>query len=500
MEAAPLLGEGGERARRRSLEGGRGGGGEGGEGAALSRGALLGFLAACLSCTSFGFDIGSTACAVRADQLLADFGLPAQSWQQGLLVTASLYGATAASFALFMADDAFGRRQEMVLGNTLFLAGTAVSALAPGVGAVGAGRFLFGLGVGAVMHGAPPFIAETSPAALRGLLISLKEAFVVGGVALGYFVGIAYPDAGGWRHIWAMDLPFAAVALAFSLIVQESPRWLAARGFRVRAEESLAFYRGGQAPPQELRAILAAGAASGGASSLEGRGGRGKLSWRGLVEFWRPLEVSCGLVFLQQVSGQPSVMYYTPTIFEGVGMSGQTAVAASGFVSLVKMAATGLSATVVDRYGRRPLLLLGTGLMAVALAVLAGASFGDGRGHRGGGISAVGDLTLLGLGVFVVGYQVGFGPISWIMVSEVAPLRARGTLVGIATTVNFMGNIIAGQLVPIMLGSMEHASVWLIFLVITLLSLLFIYHRVPETKGRSLEDIERLIADPRGAP
>ena len=362
-----------------------GGGGGGGGGAALSRGALLGFLAACLSCTSFGFDIGSTACAVREDQLLADFGLPAQSWQQGLLVTASLYGATAASFALFMADDALGRRQEMVLGNTLFLAGTAVSSLASGVGAVGAGRFLFGLGVGSVMHSAPPFIAETSPAALRGLLISLKEAFVVGGVALGYFAGIAYPNAGGWRHIWALDLPFAAVALASILVVQESPRWLAARGLRARAEESLAFYRGGHAPPQELRAMLAAGAASGGASTLEGRGGRGKLSWRGLVEYRRPLEVSCGLVFLQQVSGQPSVMYYAPTIFEGVGMSGQTAVAASGVVSLVKMAATGLSSTVVDKYGRRPLLMLGTGLMAVALAVLAGASFGDGGVQKGGG-------------------------------------------------------------------------------------------------------------------
>ena len=122
------------------------------------------------------------------------------------------------------------------------------------------------------------------------------------------------------------------------------------------------------------------------------------------------------------------------------------------------------------------------------------------RVSRGGVISAGGDLTLLGLGVFVVGYQVGFGPISWIMVSEVAPLRARGTLVGIATTVNFLGNILAGQLVPIMLGSMAHAAVWLIFLVITLLSLVFIYRRVPETKGRSLEDIEKLMADPRGAP
>jgi len=418
------------------------------------------------------------------------------------LVTASLYGATVASFALFLADDAVGRRQEMVLGNALFLAGTAVSALASGVGAVGAGRFIYGLGVGAVMHSAPPFIAETSPAAQRGLLISLKEAFVVGGTALGYFAGIAYPSAGGWRHVWAMDLPFAGIALALSLLVRESPRWLAARGFRARAEESLAFYRGGYAPPQELRAMLTAAATSqGGAPALEGRGGRGKLSWRSLVEYWRPLEVSCGLVFLQQVSGQPSVMYYAPTIFEGVGISGRTAVAASGVVSLVKMAATGLSSTVVDRYGRRPMLLLGTGLMAVALAVLAGASFGDDQGQSGGGgISAGGDLTLLGLGVFVVGYQVGFGPISWIMVSEVAPLRARGTLVGIATTVNFLGNILAGQLVPIMLGSMAHAAVWLIFLVITLLSLVFIYRRVPETKGRSLEDIEKLMADPRGAP
>ena len=160
----------------------------------------------------------------------------------------------------------------------------------------------------------------------------------------------------------------------------------------------------------------------------------------------------------------------------------------------MKTAATGLSAAVVDKYGRCPLLMGGTSLMAAALAIMAAADFfRSGESHQG-------NLTLIGLALFVIGYQVGFGPISWIMVSEVAPLRARGTLVGVATTVNFAGNILAGQLVPVMLGSMRHAAVWLVFLAVTLLSLVFIRYRVPETKGRTLEDIEKLMAPRPASP
>ena len=168
---------------------------------------LLAFAFASMAGCLFGYDIGSTASVVTADQALADFDIRSNSWQQGALVSCSLYGALASSLSLFALGEVIGRRQEILVANAMYVLGSLGSVLPPahtsyGVGVIIASRFAYGTGIGLTMHSAPAYIAETAPSDLRGLLIAMKEAAIVLGILLGYLAGSVFSYPGGWRVIW----------------------------------------------------------------------------------------------------------------------------------------------------------------------------------------------------------------------------------------------------------------------------------------------------------
>jgi len=213
--------------------------------------------------------------------------------------------------------------------------------------------------------------------------------------------------------------------------------------------------------------------------------------------------VGCGLVLLQQVTGQPSILYFATNIFKAAGFGNSASMQAVG-IGLVKLLATLFTVWKVDDYGRRNLLFVGISMMSVALALLAG-SFGHSHcqtPHTSLNECTPGKiivpkgwsmLTVIAFMLYVSGYQVGFGPIAWLMISEVFPLRVRGSALSIAAVVNFASNIGMTVATPVLLQVLKPTGLFVIFLCLAFSSLLFVHLFVPETRGKSLEEIEAIM-------
>jgi len=214
----------------------------------------------------------------------------------------------------------------------------------------------------------------------------------------------------------------------------------------------------------------------------------------------RPLIIGCGIVFLQQVTGQPSVLYYATNIFKSAGFSSTAALSSVG-VAFVKLLATLFTVWRVDQYGRRFLLFVGIGMMAVALAILGVGFLSQTCKTPGVSVSACsqddiqlsggwGIATVLALMLYVSGYQVGFGPIAWLLISEVFPLKVRGAAMSIAAIVNFTSNITMTLTLKVLQNMLTTSGVFFVYLGMAFVSILFVWGIVPETKGKTLEQIE----------
>merc|ERR1712217_428487 len=233
------------------------------------------------------------------------------------------------------------------------------------------------------------------------------------------------------------------------------------------------------------------------------------VKWTDAFRYPKPLVIGCGLVFLQQVTGQPSVLCFATNIFKSAGF-GETAALSSVGVGLVKLLATLFTVWRVDHYGRRFLLFVGISMMTVALALIGVAFMFRECQSPGVALANCSDsdvglpkpwayATVGGLMVYVSGYQVGFGPIAWLLIAEVFPLQARGAALSIAAVVNFGSNIGMTLTTKVLQNALTPAGVFFGYLVFCVVSLAFVKFVVPETKGKTLEQIERQLAAPKAA-
>ncbi|KAM7463568.1 hypothetical protein LguiA_031689 [Lonicera macranthoides] len=453
--------------------------------------AILPFLFPALGGLLYGYDIGATSCATISVESATSSGITwynLSSVDVGLITSGSLYGALIGSVLAFNVADFLGRRRELMVSAILYLVGALITAFAPVFVVMVIGRLIYGIGIGLAMHAAPMYIAETAPSQIRGQLISLKEFFIVFGMVLGYSIGSILVDAfAGWRYMYGISAPIAVIMGIGMWWLPASPRWILLRAvqgkgnmqeLRESAVKCLCRLRGeamSESAPQQIDEILAELSYI----SEENEATFGEL-FQG--KCLKALTIGAGLVLFQQITGQPSVLYYAATIFQTAGFSAASdATRVSILLGLLKLIMTGVAVLVIDKLGRRPLLLGGVSGMLISLFLLGSYyTYLD-------NLAAVAVVALL---LYVGCYQISFGPIGWLMISEIFPLRVRGRGLSLAVLINFAANALVTFAFSPLQALLGAGVLFFIFGVIALVSLLFIYFVVPETKGLTLEEIE----------
>ncbi|KAG2544835.1 hypothetical protein PVAP13_9KG384865 [Panicum virgatum] len=458
---------------------------------------ILPFLFPALGGLLFGYDIGATSGAtisVQSADLSGTTWFNLSSVQLGLVASGSLYGALGGSILAYRVTDFLGRRIELVTAAALYILGALVTGFAPNFVALIIGRILYGIGIGLAMHGAPLYIAETSPSQIRGTLISLKELFIVLGILFGYLIGsFEIDNVGGWRYMFGFGAPLAAVMAIGMWSLPPSPRWLLLRAVqgkgsmednKKKAIQALRTLRGSSASEKVLAddvedTIISIKAA------YAGQEGEGNI-WEVFEgASLKAFSIGGGLVLFQQITGQPSVLYYAASILQTAGFSAASdAARVAIYIGLFKLLMTGVAVLKVDDLGRRPLLIGGVGGIALSLFLLAAYY----KILNNFPFVAVGALLL-----YVGAYQVSFGPISWLMVSEIFPLRTRGRGISLAVLTNFGSNALVTFAFSPLQEFLGPENIFFLFGAIAVLALVFVILNVPETKGLSLEEIESKI-------
>jgi sugar porter (SP) family MFS transporter len=447
----------------------------------LGRFVLVAAGLAALSGLLFGFDTGVISGAL----LYVNDSFPVlqeSSFLQGLVVSGSLFGAAIGAAVGGRLADAIGRKRLIFIGGILFFVGSAGMAVSPTVNWLIISRFVDGLGIGFASVVAPLYISEIAPSSVRGSLVTLNQIAITGGQLVSYVSNFALArillDAGlTWRVMLGTGVIPAAALIVGVLYLPESPRWLFEQGEEREARSVLGQIRNGTDIEAEINEIKRT-------VEMEEEG-LGEL-----LEPWvRPmLIVGIGLAILQQAVGINAVIYYAPVILEATGFSNIASLVGTVGVGLVNVSLSIVAALLLDRVGRRPLLLTGFTGMFATLSVLGGVYYFVGLS------TSIGLLALALILLFVAFHAVSVGSIYWLMSSEIFPLNIRGTAVGVCTVILWIGNFAVAQFFPALFDVGPAFAFWT-FAVVALLGVVFTYYLVPETKGRSLEEIEADLRD-----
>ncbi len=424
----------------------------------------------------FGYDTGVISGAL----LFLRVAFHLSHLMQGVVTSIALAGAAGGAAVAGTLADRFGRRPILIVTAAIFVAGALVSALSVNLPMLLAGRLLVGVGIGGASMLTPLYLAEIAPAARRGALVSFNQLAVTSGILISYLVGYALASSGAWRWMLGLGGVPGVILGVGMLLLPETPRWLAGHGHMDETKAALRRLRGPKANIEPelaaLRADLNADAKAKPENQLSHAAAR------------LPLIVGVGLAVFQQVTGINTVIYFAPQIFEASGLSSAAvAILATAGIGVVNVVMTALAIWLVDRVGRRPLLLFGMGGMGVSLCVLAAGSM---LGHG----PLLGWLTAGGLAAYVGFFAVGLGPVFWLLISEIFPLAIRGRGMSAATIANWLANLLVALTFLDLVDVLGRPGVFFTYAALSFAAVLFAYRLVPETKGLSLEAIAALWA------
>jgi len=417
----------------------------------------------------FGFDTAVISGTINFIQPY--FGL--SEAELGWTVSSLLFGCIAGVFLAGKAGDHYGRKKVLMLAALLFFISAIGSASAQALFYFIAARILGGLAVGVASILSPMYIAELAPAQYRGSLVSLNQLAIVIGILVAFFTNYLLVDSGinNWR--WMLLVMAApAVLLFFSLfLVPESPRWLVARQRNAEALAVLIRTSGEKFAGSELLEIE---------DTLKIHQ---ESVFRDLMApKVRPLiYIGIILAVFQQITGINTIMYYAPKIFAGLGNSNQSALLQTLAIGCTNVVFTFTAIAFVDRFGRKLLLIIGSGGMMFFLLGLSALYF----------MKQTSGILVL---VFILGYIACFcaslGPVVWVVISELFPNRLRSKGMSIAIVALWIACVIVTITFPVMLEKLSGGITFLIFAVICLANLLYTWQYVPETKGKTLEELE----------
>jgi MFS transporter, SP family, arabinose:H+ symporter len=424
----------------------------------------------------FGYD---TAVINGANQFLkTHFGLDA--FEEGMAGASAILGCIPGAMCAGFLSDRFGRRKVLFLCAFLYAISGLLSAIPATFHQFLAARFISGLGIGASSMICPVYIAEIAPKERRGQLGSLFQLGIVIGIFLTLFINAQIQGFGdpvwnaaqGWR--WMLGAEVAPAMLLFGLLffVPESPRWLIQAGRETEARSILQGVGGADHAREEIAAVR---------SVLHEEEGRFVELFH--ARFRRPLIIAVLLMMFSQFSGINAIMYYSTKIFVAAGVGVKDSFTASALVGAVNLLLTFVAILLVDKAGRRLLLLIGLAIQVVALGMV-GLMF-----HQN-----IGGLWLMTFIIlFIAAFAMALGPISWIVCSEIFPTKVRGRAMSVATFTIWSSCYLVAQTFPMLNDNpaIGPATTFWIYAFCSLMGLIFVFAMLPETKGRSLEEIER---------
>jgi sugar porter (SP) family MFS transporter len=424
----------------------------------------------------FGYDTGVISGALL--YIKRDFH--AGPVAQEAIVSVLLIGAAAGALLSGWLADRIGRKYTKIISGTVYAVGALGCAFALNTGMLIGFRALLGFAVGTASFVSPMYISEVAPPKARGGLTSFNQLAVTTGIAVAYLVNFAFKDVpGDWRWMLGVAaVPGTALAVGM-LSVPRTPRWLVEHGQPDHAQRALDELREGTGADtgRELDDLEQTSRESSQSSVRDLLSPR----VRGL------LVVGLGLALFQQLVGVNTVIYYAPTILQQTGLHASAAITQTLTVGATNVVFTIVAILLLDRVGRRPLLLTGTVVAGIALLGLAGYFAFPTLQHRAPW------LALAALLLFMAGFAVGLGPVFWLMISEIFPQRLRSKAMSATTIVNWLANFAVSATFLTAVGAITRQGTFLLYAVLAAVAVAFFAWRVPETKGRSLEEIQQDI-------
>ncbi|HKZ36198.1 MAG TPA: sugar porter family MFS transporter, partial [Chryseolinea sp.] len=422
----------------------------------------------------FGYDTAVIAGVIGFLQTKFQLSTAMMGWAASSAIWGCVFGAMGAGYL----SDKIGRKKVLIITAVLFIISSLGAAIPANLTQFVLARFIGGLGIGAASMLSPLYISEISPAKIRGTLVSLYQLAIVIGINLIYFVNFKIAEQGneawnvewGWRYMLGSGLIPAFLFLILLFLVPESPRWLIKKKRYDEAFDTLEKVNGKEKALEVVAEIKLALAHETGT----------------LAELFSPglrmaLIIGVVLALFSQITGINAIIYYAPEIFKSIGFGAESAFLQTVIIGATNTVFTFVAIWLIDRAGRRTLLLWGVAGMAICLA--------------GIGICFYFNLTqgpwLL---VFIFGYMACFasslGPIPWVLISEIYPTKTRGLAMSFCTLVLWIGVIFITQFTPMLLENIGGAFTFWIFLLNAIILFIFIWAKIPETKQRTLEEIE----------
>lgn len=420
----------------------------------------------------FGYDTG----IISGAMLFLKNSFLMTTTELGVVVSAVPFGALVAAALCGRLNDTLGRKRILFITAFLYLIGSIASAVSPNVEVLIVSRFVLGFAVGLGSYSAPVYIAEIAKRENRGALVTLNQLAITVGIMLSYLVDYIFASHGQWRYMLGCGFIPALILFLCIFLLPESPRWLVTKGKITRAKEILGAIHGDDSKQEfnQIKSVVS----------------QEPLKYRQLINlgFMRVLLLGIAVSILTQAVGINAIIYYAPTIFQTAGLTKATSsILATAGIGMVNVLFTLIAVRYLDRLGRRKMLLFGLGGILFSLAVATTAF-----AHTAVSIELAWAI-MVSFVIFIASQAIGTGPACWLIPSEIFPTEARGLGMGLAVAFNWATNVIVAFFFPITLTHLGPSITFGIFLAIACIAFIVFFLFVPETKGVSLEQIEKNI-------
>ncbi|HGH0891926.1 TPA: sugar porter family MFS transporter [Staphylococcus pseudintermedius] len=417
----------------------------------------------------YGYDMGVISGAL----LYLKNDIPLNAYTEGLVVSSMLVGAIVGAGLSGPLSEKLGRRRLVFMISIVFIIGALILALAPTMEILVLGRVIIGLAVGGSTAIVPVYLSELAPTDARGSLSSLNQLMITIGILASYLVNYAFAPIEGWRWMLGLAVVPSVILMIGVIFMPESPRWLLEK-------------RGEKAARDVMKLTYPASEIDHEIENMKKINQIADNTWTVLKSPWLLSTIIIGSVFalLQQLIGINAIIYYAPKIFATAGFGESTAILSTVGIGVVNVLVTIFAISIIDKIDRKKLLVIGNIGMVASLLIMSALIWLI-------GVNSAAWIILLCLTTFIIFFGVSWGPVLWVMLPELFPMRARGAATGIAALVLSIGSLLVAQFFPVLTDVLQVQQVFLIFAVIGIIAMIFVIKFLPETRGRSLEQIEQ---------